>query len=93
MEGKIIKTAGQAELVTPRNWTDFQLEELREIVGGHIEIVHLKGGRYMVANEDGLALGLPDNPVAGLIALLESEYPNNGNIVGNVLICEKSMIK
>lgn len=93
MEGTIIKTTGQVELATPRNGTDFCLEELQEIVGGYIEIVHLKGGRYMVVNENGLMLGLPDNPAAGLIVMLEGEYPDNGNIVGNVLICEKSMIK
>ena len=38
---------------TPENGSDFQLEELKKIVGGWIEIVRCPNDWIMVVNEEG----------------------------------------
>lgn len=43
---KIIYTDGREVDVTPKNGTDFSLEELQEVVGGYIEIIYVKGNDY-----------------------------------------------
>lgn len=75
--------------VWPKNGTDFQLDELREIVGGFIEIVYLddKKQHLMVVNEEGKLLGLQPNVLATHL------YNCNDVIVGDVLICENDKIK
>ena len=77
---EIIKATGERIAVTPKNGTDFSLDELRGVVGGCIEIVPLPGIGYMVVNDEGHRLGLPFNPLATAIYVA---YP----IMGDVLIC------
>jgi Domain of unknown function (DUF3846) len=60
----ILYPDGSSKEVQPANSTDFRLEELREIVGGSIEILNLKDGRIMVLNESGKLLDLPRNEQA-----------------------------
>lgn len=69
----------------PENGADFQLDELKEIVGGWIEIVRCPDDWIMVVNEEGQLLNLPYNPVASLIA--------GQPIVGDVLYCKSRQIK
>ena len=38
---RVIKADGTIVMVSPENGTDFQLDELQEIVGGYIEIRRL----------------------------------------------------
>lgn len=103
MKALWIKTTGEQVEVAPKNGTDFQLDELQDFVRGKgpkgesdtIDIVSLnpgsgKEGRYMVVNDDGLIIGLEVNGYAS------SEYASIGGvspIVGNVLICPKSMVR
>lgn len=86
----IIKTDGAQIEVQPKNGTDFQLEELNEIVGGFIEIVYLRNGLIMVVNEEGKLNNLPLNEVATRVCLLNG-YPDT--IVGNVLVCKSEEVK
>ena len=90
MKGRILYVDGREEFIEPKNDTDFSLEELQTIVGGHIEIVPLGDERIMVANEEGKIHHLPLNVRATCIV--------NGagiadTIVGNVLICRSEMVK
>jgi hypothetical protein len=65
---------GTSREVSPANGTDFQLDELRSIVGGHIEIIPTRDGRIMVLNEEGKLEGLPANEEAGaLVDLMTPE--------------------
>lgn len=79
----IIRADGPSEIrLTPEKLT---LDELQEIVGGHIEIVyvrHLGHRREMIVNDEGHLVGLPLNraasaiycgPIAGDVALLHYE--------------------
>lgn len=90
MIAKLIKTNGEVVPVTPKNGTDFQIDELNEMVGGYIEIVHPPSmqGAIMVINEEGKLKGLPFNLLATMTAHLAGDH-----IVGNVLLCHPSQVK
>lgn len=85
MAGLILKAGGLTENATPKNGTDFKLEELKAIVGGHIEIVWLPNDMYLVANENGHQLGLSPNRLASEVA--------KEIIVGDCLLCKRKFIK
>ncbi len=86
-----IKTNLEVQEVRPKNGTDFQWEELRDFVGGYIEIVHLNEKQLMVVNEEGKIYGLEYNPIASeAFHLCKGFYEE---IVGNVLICDVEQIK
>jgi len=64
---------GTAKEVTPTNGTDFKLKEVQDIVGGSVEVVNLKDGRVMLANEEESKLiDLPRNEEATRLAELPS---------------------
>jgi hypothetical protein len=87
----LVKTNGEIEYVSPQNDSDFSLNELKNFVGGYIEILPL-GKELMVINEEGKLLGLPYNENA--TARLQSQYGANSDyIVGNALICSAKQIK
>ena len=81
----IIKTNGEKTDVTPDNGTDFQLEEMQEIVGGYIEIVRLDEKQIMVVNEEGVIYNLPHNKKASKLCGIP--------IVGDVLVCESEQVR
>ena len=58
---KIYKTNGEVLDIEPKNGTDFQLEELRKVVSGNIEVAYLNDteNRIMVLNEEGKIMDLP----------------------------------
>ncbi len=60
----ILYPDGTTREVQPRNGTDFKLDELTSIVGGHIEIITLPDKRIMVINEEGKLEELPANAQA-----------------------------
>ena len=86
---KLIQPDGTVAPITPKNGTDFQLDELQEIVGGDIQIVRPPGmpGVIMVINEEGKLKDLATNPIA-------SKFWHAGDpIVGNAVLCHRSLIK
>jgi hypothetical protein len=85
----ICKSDGEVIKISPKNGRDFSLKELKEIVGGYIEIINL-GDDYMVVNEVGKLIGLPFNPKATRIYQHFTRIDDY--IVGDVLICEKNQI-
>ena len=62
----LFKTDFSSAKVTPINGKHFTLEELQEMVGGYIELVHVpnKPSMRLVVNEEGLIRGLPLNHMA-----------------------------
>lgn len=87
----IIKTSGEAIKTSPQNGKYFQLKELQEFVGGFIEIAHLGDDAIMVLNEEGKLKGLEYNSVA--TNLYQSYYGMGDYIVGNVLVCERDLVR
>ncbi len=59
--------------------------ELQTIVGGYIQAVPTRDGRYLVCNEDGKRLELPVNRAATIILHEAGGMPDD-LVVGNVLI-------
>jgi hypothetical protein len=66
-----------------------QVKELKEIVGGYIEVVNL-GDDYMVVNEEGKLIGLPFNLNATRVYQISTKIGEH--IVGDVLVCPKNQI-
>lgn len=88
---KIYRANGEVETVEPKNGTDFQLEELQAVVGGHIECLPLYGtNEIMTVNEEGKLQGLPPNRNATQI-IREQGYEDW--IAGDVLVCKEEEIK
>ena len=87
---KIIKANGIETETKPKNGTDFKLEELKEIVGGWVELVWLPLGKIMAVNEDGKNMNLPINEKATKIYREAFAYPDY--IVGDVLLCNDEEI-
>ena len=90
MLSTIIKTDGTRHNIKPKNKTDFQLDELQEIVEGYIEIVPLSKTQIMVVNEEGHMLKKPYNHLATLTAYMSGI---RDIIVGNVLVCDSNKVK
>ena len=85
----IYKSNGEIIETSPKNKKDFSLKELKEIVGGYIEILDLKDA-YMVINEEGKLLDLPLNVDATTLYMCITNI--NDYIVGDVLVCPKKQI-
>lgn len=84
---KIVKTNGE---IIDLEDKELQLEQMQKVVGGYIEIVHLKNGWLVVCNEEGKLIGLEENPVVTLVCNINGF---NDIIVGDVIICESKYIK
>lgn len=82
---KTIKSTGEETEITPKNGKYFSLEEMQEYVDGWIEMIWLPNNQVMIVNEEGLLNNLPLNAKASKIC----EY----QVVGNVVICSRDMIK
>lgn len=60
----LIKTSGEIKEITPKNGSEFSLEELQGYVGGYIEAVSTKDERTLIVNEEGKINGLEINSKA-----------------------------
>jgi hypothetical protein len=84
----IYTTDGEILPILPLNGVEFTLKEMQKIVGGYIQVLHLKDGRLMVINEEGKMDHLDYNEQAS--RLYNNQYDF---IVGNVLITPACFIK
>lgn len=88
----LIKDNGTEMFVAPRNGTDFQLEELYEMLECQsIEVVFrtLLPGTIMVIDEEGKLKGRPVNAFATILY----QYGYNDPIIGHALLCYKGELK
>lgn len=93
MKDIIYKTNGEVKEISPKNETYYTLKELQEIVGGSIEILHLKGicNKFMVINEEGKLNKLPYNENATILYKLSLN--TDDFIVGDALVCHTNRIR
>jgi hypothetical protein len=89
----LIKPDGKKVEVSPKNGEDFSLEELQGYVEGYIQIVNLSKSEVLVINEEGKLKNLPLNKEATFICKFRNAIFANDCIVGNALLCHKSLIK
>ena len=89
---RIIFSNGVVIEISPKNGTDFQLDELQKFVGGYIEVVPLdRTGEIMVLNEEGKLIGLPPNMNATAYLAQNSRFADF--IVGDVLVCDSGQVR
>ena len=88
-EALLIRANGTTKKVTPKKGSHFNLNELQGYVDGNIEMTETKDGKYLIVNEEGLLKNLPVNYKAtGLY-----KYGEINIIVGDVIVCDKELIK
>lgn len=86
---KIYKANGEVLDIEPENGTDFQLEELQEIVGGFIDCRRTNDGNDLIIfNDEGKLLGLPYNDKA--TDIYQERVYEGDFLVGDVLICKNN---
>lgn len=87
-----IKVDGSIIPVEPKDGKHFQLEELKEYIGGgYIEIVFISPKLYMIVDDEGKLKGFPVNLKASIAAV---EVLRKGDyIVGDVLVCKRSAVE
>lgn len=81
--GNWIKVDGTVVPVVPSKGAKFTLKELQDMVGGYVERVRLPKGMVLIANEDGMPLGLPLNRAASEMTGI--------TLVGDVVLLPKGM--
>lgn len=87
----IYKTNGEVIETSPKNGTDYTFEELKEIVGGYIEIIHLTNNKIMVINDEGKLINLSHNENATILYRLCLDTTDF--IVGDALVCHTNRIR
>ena len=90
---KILRTDGSEEQSKPSMGRCYDLEELREIVGGYARSIDLNDGRTMVLNDLADVIGLPINDKATEIAHEAGVVPEDVFLLGDALICETFEMK
>ena len=86
----IYKTTGEVIEISPKNGAFYTLDELQEIVGGSIEIIHLTNNKIMVINDEDKLINLLHNENATI--LYKFCLDTDDFIVGDALVCDKSKI-
>lgn len=92
LQTMIVKANGEKIPTTPKNGTDFKLEELQKIVGGYIEIVRCDNPEWiLVVNEEGK---LQDHYLnKNATALVMKQFGGQDYIAGDVLLCKSEQVK
>ena len=75
--------------VRPRHGRAFELDELQAIVGGYIEAFRITADTYLILNEDGKRLALPQNLRATALAQKSHLAPWDV-IVGDAIHCNRT---
>ena len=92
----LVKVSGEKSIVYPKFKKSFVYSELRDFIGGIIQIVPIGKGRQLICHDEGKLINLPKNEAATKIwkdAYPIAEYPDNNNelIVGNILITGRNL--
>jgi hypothetical protein len=84
----LLKAAGGVEEVHPANGRTFTLDELQALVGGFIEVVRARDGKWLVLNEDGKRQNLQLNVLASIKYKSAGVALPSDVIVGDVLLAD-----
>lgn len=87
----LIKVDGTVISVSPKNGTDFSLEELQGFVGGNVEIIDIGNNQIMCIDEEGKYKEKYINDLATFYAM--GHVFGGDVIVGDALICMSFMVK
>ena len=88
-----IKTDSTYVEVQPKNGKKFSLKELQEYVAGYIELIELPiTNEYMIINEEGKIMNLPENRFATAIVNDQKVIMPHDYIAGDALIIKQNEI-
>lgn len=99
MKATVYEADGRVFEIEPNDGKHFTLKEMQGIVGGTIDIQRLpKDGKIIIVNDNGFGEGLPVNEKASEVWRRNypiAEYPHNNleQLVGNVIVCDDSMVQ
>lgn len=89
---RLIKTDGSEKEISPKNGTDFSLEELQKYVDGYIEIIPMDDGNILVVNEEG-KYDCEENEKATEIANENGALFFGDYIAGDVVLCKDGEVQ
>jgi hypothetical protein len=84
----LLKTTGDVEEIRPAHGRTFVLDELQALVGGFIEVVRARDGKWLVLNEDGKRQNLQLNVLASIKYKSAGVALPSDVIVGDVLLAD-----
>ena len=87
----LFKVGEKPKTIEPKNGSDFQLEEVWDLIGGYVQVIGLRGGSIMIVDEEGLWKHLPFNVEATAHVARHCDYPHQ--IVGTALLCKNKEFK
>lgn len=87
----LFKVGEKPKTIEPKNGSDFQLEEVWDLIGGYVQVVTLHNGEILLCDEDGLLKQLPFNSKATDYVAKHCVYPHM--IVGTALVCKSKQFK
>lgn len=93
MQSNVLYIDGTSREVKPENGVAFSLVELRQFVGGDIDVCRAKEAKMiLVVNDNGVMDNLEYNEQAS--SRLHDDYENNSGlgIRGNALYCHTSLV-
>lgn len=99
MKAIVYEMDGREIEIEPNDGKHFTLKEMQGIVGGTIDIQRLpKDNKIIIVNDNGLSEGLEVNAKASEVWKRNypiAEYPHNNLefLVGNVIVCDDSMVQ
>ena len=92
---KVIFTDGTVKEITPKNGTDFSLEEIKEYINGFLEVVWLRDehNNIMIIDEEGKIKNLDSNITATDLAIQSKAIYPCDFIAGNAIVCSMDQFK
>lgn len=89
----LFKVGEKPKTIEPKNGSDFQLEEVWDLIGGYVQVVQLHGGNIMLVDEDGFMKQLPFNREATVWLVGHCDFQNLIAVVGTALVCKSEEFK
>lgn len=81
----IFAKSDEVREIVPQDGIKLTLQQMQEAVGGYIQIIRLKSGKFLLVDEEGLLKGKPVNIQASLLCGLR--------IVGDALLTNENEIE
>ncbi|WP_289075725.1 DUF3846 domain-containing protein [uncultured Bacteroides sp.] len=88
----IIYEDGTEKEVSPKNGTDFKLEEMQDVVNGYIDIIRMGDGKIMVINDEGKFECEYNRRATEIAHSYGTLFPGD-YISGNVILCDNDMVR
>lgn len=90
----LLTPTGRKEVPAPENGTDYSLKEFYDIIGcDFIQVLRIDRETILVFDEDAKLKGQEFNEEATRLAHEKNVIAPHDHFVGNVMVCDASMLK